>query len=58
MRRFWVKAVLLVTTGFKGVQASPVPSFVSVLTISIALVLVGAFGLLVGNMQELLENFG
>jgi len=58
VRRFFVKALLLVTTGVKGARASPIPSFVSVLTISIALVLVGAFGLLVRNMEQILDDFG
>lgn len=47
----------LVRSAFRGLQASPVTSGVAVATIAISLVLVGAFALLVANMQGLLDDF-
>jgi cell division transport system permease protein len=49
---------LLVRSALRGLQTSPVTTAIATATIAIALVLVGAFGLLVGNMQGLLEGFG
>ncbi len=57
MRFLWIVAAL-VTSAFRGLQASPVTSVASVLTIGVALVLVGSFALAVGNMQGLLDRVG
>lgn len=45
-------------TAVRGMLASPVTSAVAVVTIGVTLILVGAFALLLANMQELLEEFG
>ncbi len=47
-----------VQTAWRGLRSSLLPSGVAVLTIAIALGLMGGFGLLVLNMQGLLERFG
>jgi cell division transport system permease protein len=53
-----VKALYFARTALRGLLASPITSSVAVATIAISLVLVGAFGLLVRNMEELLDRFG
>jgi cell division transport system permease protein len=45
-------------TAVRGLRASPVTTAVSASTIAVCLVLIGAFSLLVGNMQDLLDRFG
>lgn len=45
-------------TALRGLIASPVTTVVSVTTIGVALVLVGAFALLLSNMEGLLDRFG
>jgi cell division transport system permease protein len=45
-------------TAFAGLRASPVTTAVAVVTIAMSLVLVGAFALLLANMEELLGRFG
>jgi cell division transport system permease protein len=45
-------------TSLRGLAGSPTTSAVCVATIAVALVLVGAFGLVVHNMQGLLERLG
>lgn len=45
-------------TAYHGLRASPVTSTVAVAIIGISLVLVGAFVLLIANMEELLDRFG
>jgi cell division transport system permease protein len=47
-----------VRTSFAGLRASPVTTAVAVITIAVSLVLVGAFALLLANMEELLGRFG
>ncbi|MDH3520215.1 MAG: ABC transporter permease [Myxococcales bacterium] len=47
-----------VRSAVRGIAASPVTSAVAVATIAITLVLVGAFALLVSNMEALLDEFG
>jgi hypothetical protein len=42
----------------RGLRTSPVTTAVAVVTIGVSLVLVGAFQLLVRNMEELLDDFG
>lgn len=58
MSRVAVILYLLVRSAVRGLQSSPVTTAIATLTISVSLVLVGAFGLVVGNMQGLLEGFG
>jgi cell division transport system permease protein len=43
---------------WSGLRATPLASGVAAATIGLCLVLVGAFGLLVGNMERLLDSFG
>lgn len=45
-------------TSVRGLRASPVTAAVGTTTIAIALVLAGAFALLIGNMEGLLDRFG
>lgn len=45
-------------TSLRGLRANPVTSGVSVTTIAIALVMIGAFALLIQNMEGLLDRFG
>ena len=49
---YFVRSALL------GLRASPVTSAIAAATIAVTLLLVGAFGLLATNMQDLLEGFG
>ncbi|MBW2273738.1 MAG: ABC transporter permease [Deltaproteobacteria bacterium] len=58
MRRVGVILFVLGQSALRGLVASRVTSTVAVLTIAIALLLVGAFALVVGNMHGLLEHFG
>jgi cell division transport system permease protein len=52
------KLLYFVRTAFRGMWSSPVTSGVSVITIGVTLVLVGAFALMLQNMEELLDRFG
>jgi cell division transport system permease protein len=45
-------------TALRGLRSSPVTTAVAVVTIGVSLVLVGAFQLLLRNMQQLLDDFG
>ena len=45
-------------TALRGLRGSPVTTAVAIVTIGVSLVLVGAFQLLLRNMEELIENFG
>jgi cell division transport system permease protein len=58
VKRAAARAVYFVRTAVRGLVASPVTSVVAVGTIGISLVLVGAFALLLFNMEGLLERFG
>lgn len=58
MKRVLCVVSVLLRTAMRGLQGSLATSAVAVLTITVALVLVGAFALLVGNMQGLLDRFG
>jgi cell division transport system permease protein len=49
---------VLLRTAARGLQGSLATTGVAIFTIAAALVLVGAFALLVGNMQGLLDRFG
>jgi cell division transport system permease protein len=53
-----VRLAYFVRTALRGLLASPVTSAVAIATIAASLVLVGAFSLLVRNMEELLDDFG
>ncbi len=57
MTRLVVQALYFARTALRGLVASPITSGVAVATIAISLVLVGAFGLLLRNMEELLDRF-
>lgn len=48
---------VLLRTAARGLQASPLPSAIASATIAIALILVGAFALVIGNMEGLIERF-
>jgi cell division transport system permease protein len=58
VRRLVHYLVYFVRTALRGLRASPITSSVAALTIAISLVLVGAFALLLQNMEELLDRFG
>ena len=58
MRRLRVQLAYFARTAYRGLRSSPVTSAVAVATIGVSLVLVGTFGLLVRNMEELLDRFG
>lgn len=58
MKRFTAIVLSLIRSGLRGLQASPVTSTVAVLTIAVALVLGGGFGLVVSNMGEVVARFG
>jgi len=53
-----VKLGYFARTAVRGLRGSPVTTDVAMATIGVSLVLVGAFQLLLRNMEELLENFG
>jgi len=56
--RAMIRLGYFVRTSFAGLRASPVTTAVAVITIAVSLVLVGAFALLLANMEELLGRFG
>ncbi|MFV1977848.1 MAG: cell division protein FtsX [Myxococcota bacterium] len=58
MTRTAYKWLLFVRTAIRGIASSPVTSGILVVTIGVTLVLVGAFALLLRNMEELLDQFG
>jgi cell division transport system permease protein len=58
VKRLGVKLRYFARTAARGLRGSPVTTAVAVATISVSLVLVGAFQLLLRNMQELLDDFG
>ena len=58
LRALSARTLYFVRTALRGLRASPLTSLVAVLTISVTLVLSGAFGLVVKNMQGLLERIG
>lgn len=57
MRRLAVIVVLLIRTASRGLQTSPVPSALATGTIALALLLVGAFALVLGNLEGVVEGF-
>ena len=58
MKRLVCVVGVLLRTALGGLQGSLATTAVAVFTITVALVLVGSFALLVGNMQGLLDRFG
>ncbi len=52
------RALYFARTSLRGIAATPGTAIVATATITVALVLVGAFGLVVVNMQELLARVG
>jgi len=58
VKRVAARVVYFGRTALRGLVASPVTSVVAVATIGTSLVLVGAFALLLFNMEGLLERFG
>jgi cell division transport system permease protein len=58
MSRLAARAVTLVRSALRGFVTSPLTCAVAVLTIAVTLVLVGAFALLVANMESVLGRFG
>lgn len=58
MRRGVARVRSCARAAVRGLRASPVPTAVSVVTIAVTLVLVGAFALLVENMQALVQRVG
>jgi cell division transport system permease protein len=58
MTRTAYKWLLFVRTAIRGIVSSPMTSGIAVVTIGVTLVLVGAFALLLQNMEDLLGQFG
>ena len=58
MTRLLAKLATLIRSALRGFAASPLTSGVAVVTIAVTLVLVGAFALLVANMESVLVRFG
>ena len=58
MRRMLARGRSLLRAAAAGLRASPTTSGVATVTIAVCLLLIGAFALLVSNMERLLERFG
>jgi cell division transport system permease protein len=58
VRRLTVLLLYFARTTWRGLRGSPVTTAVAILTIAVSLVLVGAFNLLLRNMEDLLDDFG
>lgn len=58
MIRFLARLRYFLRSAALGLRSSPVTSTIAVLTIAVTLVLVGAFALLVANMQGVMDRFG
>ena len=58
MRRLTFLLLYFARTTLRGLRGSPVTTAVAIITISVSLVLVGAFNLLLRNMEDLLDDFG
>jgi cell division transport system permease protein len=58
VRRLAVQCATFARTALRGIASSPVTSAVAVGTIGVSLVLVGAFAILLRNMQDVLDRFG
>jgi cell division transport system permease protein len=58
VKRIGVLLRYFARTTLRGLRGSPVTTLIAVLTIAVTLVLVGAFQLLLRNMEDLLDDFG
>jgi cell division transport system permease protein len=58
VKRVGVQLLYFVRTTVRGLRRSPVTTAIAILTIAVSLVLVGAFTLLLRNMEGLLDDFG
>lgn len=58
MKALSARALYFLRAALRGLLTSPVTTVVAVATIGVSLVLVGAFALLLFNMEGLLERFG
>jgi cell division transport system permease protein len=58
VRRLGARIRYFLRTALLGLRASPLTTAVAVATIAVTLLLVGAFALLVSNMERLLSRFG
>ena len=58
LRAFAARVLYFARTALRGLRASPLTSLVAVVTITVTLILAGAFALVVKNMQGLLEQIG
>jgi cell division transport system permease protein len=58
LKRLAAQLLSFLRAALRGISASPLTSGVAIATIGVSLVLVGAFALLVANMQRLLDDFG
>lgn len=58
MNRAWALLRAMGRSALRGLVATPVTTAVAVGTLAVTLLLVGAFALLVANMERLLERFG
>jgi cell division transport system permease protein len=56
--RIGVRLLYFARTALRGLRSSSVTSAIAAATIGVTLVLVGAFGLLLWNMEQLLQRFG
>lgn len=58
MSRLWAILQALVRNTIGGLRASPTTGVIATATIALCLLLVGAFAVLVSNMERLLDRFG
>jgi len=56
--KLWVRAVYFVRSAWSGIRMSPITSAIGAVTIGISLLLLGAFALLVENMEGVLYKLG
>jgi len=55
---FWIRTVYYMRTAWSGIRTSPITSAIGAITIGISLLLLGAFALLVENMEGVLDKLG
>jgi cell division transport system permease protein len=58
MKGLWARLRYFARTAWVGLRSSTVTGVVGIVTITVSLLLVGAFALLVSNMEGLIERFG
>ena len=58
MKGLWARLRYFVRTAWVGLRSSAVTGVVGIVTITVSLLLVGAFALVVSNMEGLIERFG